>query len=61
MIYTSSLDLTDEQRRAGASTVALHRAAAKARIVATEIVDVVREAIAKSRGALTEHAGFDAQ
>jgi len=61
MIYTSSLDLSPEQRNRPSSAETVRKAAARARFFVTQIVEAIREAIAKSRAALADHNGFDAQ
>jgi len=61
MIYTSSLDLSPEQRKQPSTAETVRNAAARARSVARQVIEAVREGVARSRAALADHNGFDAQ
>lgn len=61
MIYTSSLDLTPEQRIRPTCTETARSTAAGARRLARKVIEAIREGIARSRSALADRHGFDAQ
>lgn len=61
MIYTSSLDLSPEQRTRPSSAETVRNAAVRTRRFVKQIIEAVREGVAKSRAALADHNGFDAQ
>lgn len=58
MIYTSSLGLTAEQT---APRTSVRSAARRATALVRRFIDAIREGVTKSRAALAEHSGFDAQ
>lgn len=60
MIYTTSLGLTPEQTAPKQSTT-LGAAARRCSAFVRRFVDAIREGVTKSRAALAEHNGFDAQ
>lgn len=61
MIYTAHLNLTPEQRNRVANARSFRQSAASARRYIRRIVDAISEGVHKSRAALADHNGFDAQ
>lgn len=60
MIYTASLGLTPEQTAPQQSST-LRSPARRCSAFVRRFIDAIREGVTKSRAALAEHNGFDAQ